>query len=100
MIYRNHSNATGIMLTFTPTATPAPTPPRITTIGSADAGSMTVNYTNVLPGTNYVLSYSTNLGTTNWFTAGTKTAAGTGDFQTDSSATNSQRYYRVYSVTP
>ena len=67
-----------------------------------DAGtaSVTVNYTNTLPGTNYVLTYTTNLSTTNWFIAGTKTAAGTSDSQTDNSATSSQRYYRVYYVTP
>jgi hypothetical protein len=33
---------------------------------------------------------------TNWYPAGTKTAAGTSDSQTDNCATNTQRYYRVY----
>jgi len=59
-----------------------------------------VHYINTLPGTSYVLSYSSNLGATNWYTAGTKTAAGTSDSQTDSAATNSQRLYRIFYVTP
>jgi len=73
---------------------------RITSVAGAGTGSVTVNYTNTLPGRNYVLSYSTNLATTNWFTAGNKTAVGTGDSQTDNSANNDRRYYRVYYVTP
>jgi len=81
-------------LTFTPA--PPVTRPRITSIARSGTGSFAVNYTNTLPGTNYVLSYRTNLSTTNWFTAGNKTAAGMSDSQTDTSATNSQRYYRVY----
>jgi autotransporter-associated beta strand protein len=88
----------GIVLTFTPL--PQPTPPHVRTISSAGAGSVTVDYTNTLPGTNYVLSSNTSLGTTNWFTVGNKTAAGTSDFQTDNAATNSQRYYRVHRVEP
>jgi autotransporter-associated beta strand protein len=88
----------GIVLTFTPL--PQPTPPRIRAIASAGAGNMTVNYTNTLPGTNYVLSCTTNLTTTNWFTVGNKTAGGASDFQTDNAATNSQRYYRVHRVEP
>ena len=69
---------------------------RITAITRAGTGSVTVNYTNTLPGTNYVLAYGTNLSTTNWLTGGAKKAAGTSDSQTDGSATNSQRHYRVY----
>jgi hypothetical protein len=89
-----------IMLTFTPNLVPSVMPPRITSIASAGTGSVTVDYTNTLPGSNYTLVYNTNLSTTNWFPAGTKTAADTSDFQTDGSATNGQRYYRVYYVTP
>ena len=92
------ATGSGIVLTFTPL--PPPTAPRITTIATAGAGSVTVNYTNTLPGTNYVLSYRTNLNTTNSFTAGSKAAAGTSDFQTDNSAVNSQRYYRLHHVAP
>jgi hypothetical protein len=57
---------------------------------------VTVYYTNTLPGTNYILSYNTNLNSPIWFIAGSKLAVGTGDSQTDNSATDSQRYYRVY----
>ena len=74
--------------------------PRMTFITGAGTGSATVNYTNTLPGNDYVLSYCTNLDTANWFTAGTKMAWGTSDSQTNGSATNSQRYYRVYHVRP
>jgi len=84
----------GIVLTFTPL--PPPTAPRITAVSFAGPGSATVNYTNTLPGTNYVLAYRTNLNATNWFTAGSKTAAGTSDFQSDTAATNSQRFYRFH----
>ena len=86
----------GIVLTFTPNVVPLVTHPRITSTTRSGPGSVTVSYTNTLPGTNYVLSYSTNLSTTNWFTVGTKTAVGTSDSQTDSTATNRQRFYRVY----
>ena len=86
----------GIVLTFTPSVAPLVARPRITSIAKAGVGSMTVNYTNTLPGTNYTLVYNTNVNATNWYPAGTRTAAGTSDAQTDSSATNRQRYYRVY----
>jgi hypothetical protein len=94
------ATGSGIVLNFTPSAVPPPPRPRITTLTGAGTGSVTVNYTNTLPGTNYVLSYNTNLNTTNWFAAGSKTAAGTSDFQTDNSATNGQRNYRLHFVTP
>ena len=85
-----------ITLTFTPSAAPSGSPARITSITRIGAGSVTVSYTNTLPGTNYVLSYGTNLSATNWLPAATRTAAGFSDSQTDSAATNSQRFYRVY----
>jgi len=53
-----------------------------------------------VPGTNYVLSYNTNLNSPTWFTVSSKTAAGTGDSQTDHAANSSQRHYRVYYTTP
>lgn len=87
----------GIVLTFTPL--PPALAPRVGTI-SGGPGSVTVNYTSTLPGTNYVLSYRTNLITANWFAAGSKTAAGTSDSQTDNSATGNQRYYRVHYKAP
>ena len=92
------ADATGnIVLTFTPNAVPPVTPPRITSITTTGPASVTVRYTNTLPGTSYILVYNTNLNhTTSWYPLGTKTAAGTSDSQTDSAATNSQRYYRVY----
>jgi hypothetical protein len=87
-----------IVLTFTPTVVTAPPPTRITAITNAGPGSVTVRYTNTIAGTNYTLVYNTNLNAiSNWYPAGTKAAAGTSDFQTDASATNGQRYYRVYS---
>lgn len=86
----------GVWLMFTPSSPR----PRITAISGAGTGGVTVSYTNTLPGTNYVLSYSTNLGVMNWFAAGNKTAAGASDSQTDGTATNSQRHYRVHYSTP
>jgi autotransporter-associated beta strand protein len=86
-----------IVLTFTPSAVPPVTPPRITSITNASPGAVTVSYTNTLPGTNYTLVYTTNLpNSTNWYPASTRTATGASDAQTDNSATNNQRYYRVY----
>ncbi len=87
------ADGTGILLTFMPNAAP----PRITAITGAGTGSVKVSYTNTLAGTNYVLSCCTNLNNPmSWYPLGTRTATGTGDSQTDNSATTSQRYYRVY----
>jgi fibronectin-binding autotransporter adhesin len=96
------ANATGVFLNYTTASTtPTATPARITAITGAGTTSVTVFYTNTIPGTNYVLSYSTNLASTNWFTAGTKPAAGTSDSQTDSPPAGApRRFYRVYYVTP
>lgn len=92
------ADSTGAYLNFTTASTsPAATPARITSIPGAGTTSVTVNYTNTLAGTNYVLSYNTNLATTNWYTSGTKAAVGTTDFQIDSPPAGSpRRYYRVY----
>ena len=84
-----------VVLTYTPSAVPSAPSPRITAITNAGPSTMTVRYTNTLAGTNYTLLYITNLVSTNWSPAGTKPAAGSSDAQTDASATNSQRYYRV-----
>jgi autotransporter-associated beta strand protein len=93
------AGVTGITLTYTPSGVPMAPRPVIARITSS-TGTATVNYTNTLPGVSYILSYRTNLNTTNWFTAGSKAALGTSDSQTDNAATNTQRYYRVYYVTP
>jgi hypothetical protein len=94
-------DANGILLTFTPNATPAPTPAYITSITGAGTTSVTVNYTNTLAGTNYTLQYNTNLGTANWSDVGTAAAAGTSASQNDSPpAGDPQRYYRVYHLSP
>ena len=62
--------------------------PRITSITGAGTSSVTVNYANTVAGKTYTLQYNTNLSTTNWYSAGTKTAAGTTDSQTQSSVTS------------
>ncbi len=90
------TDAAGILLNFTPSVAP----PRITAITGAGTPNVTVHYTNTLPGTDYVLSYNTNLNSPNWFPAGSKSATGTGDSQTDNSAAAHQRHYRIYYVTP
>ena len=89
----------GFVMVLSP-ASSAPQP-RITSISGAGTASVTVNYTNSLSGTNYTLSYNTNLATTNWYAVGTKTATGTSDFQTDTPpVAGPQRYYRVYYTIP
>jgi len=94
-------DANGILLTFTPNATPMPTPPHITSIIGAGTASVTVNYTNTLAGTNYTLQYNTNLSTANWYDVGTAAAPGTSASQNDSPpAGEAERYYRVFYVTP
>lgn len=86
----------GFVMVVGTVQTPAPQP-KITSISGAGTGSVTVNYTNTVAGTNYTLQYNTNLiSTTNWFTVGTKSAGGTSDSQTDGSATGTQRYYRIW----
>jgi fibronectin-binding autotransporter adhesin len=87
-----------ITLTFTPTPPVPSTPPTISSITNSAPGTVVVRYTNTLAGASYTLAYKTNLSNTaGWYPAGSKTAAGTSDSQTDTSATNNQRYYRVQS---
>jgi fibronectin-binding autotransporter adhesin len=90
------ADATGILLTYTPTLAP----PRITAILGAGTATVAVHYTNTLPGTNYILACATNLNSPNWFTVGSKIAPDTSDFQSDHPAAGGQRYYRVYYVMP
>ena len=78
----------------------APPPPpqtglRIIALTGAGTSTVTVTYTNTLPSGIYRLLYNTNLSATNWYTVGTKIAAGPSDQQTDATATSAQRYYRV-----
>jgi len=75
--------------------TPAPRP-RIASITGVGSGSVTVNYINTVAGTNYTLQYNTNLNMANWYELGTKPAAGNSDSQTDSTATGTRRFYRIW----
>ena len=85
---------------FVLVAAPVPPRPQITSITGAGTGTITVNYTNTIAGKLYALRYCTNLNNAaSWYPAGSKTASGTTDFQTESSVTSSQRYYRL-SYTP
>ena len=88
------ATASGILLTYTPSV-----PSRITSV-AVGAGSFTMNYTNTVSGKTYFLVSCTNLNSPVWFTAGSKTAGGTADFQSDNFSTNGQRYYRIYYVAP
>gem|GEM_PF-1025088 len=69
--------------------------PRITSIPGAGTSSVTVHYANTMAGKTYTLQYSTNLATTNWYSAGSKQASGTSDFQTENSVSTAQRFYRI-----
>lgn len=94
--FTTSADASGILLTFTP----ADPRPRITGLTGAGGGSVTVHYTNTVPGRSYVLSANTNLADNTWLPISAKTAIGTGDSQTDPSATNTARFYRVHGVAP
>jgi len=84
----------GFVMVVGATAVPRPT---IIAITGAGTGSVTVNYTNTVAGTNYTLQYNTNLNTGNWYDVGTAPAGGTSASQTDATAIpgERQRYYRV-----
>jgi hypothetical protein len=77
--------------------TPTPTPgPLITEIAGAGTTSVTVTWTNVQVGTNYVLQYNTNLSTTNWSDLPPVTAVGPTASQTDNPPSgDTARFYRV-----
>lgn len=68
---------------------------RITSVGGAGTGSVTVNYTNSIPGTNYVLQYNTNLNSGTWNSVITNAAGGHSASQTDDTAAGDQRFYRI-----
>jgi len=86
----------GFVMTISSGTAPAPQP-IITSTTGAGTGSVTVNYTNTVAGTNYTLQYNTNLNTGNWYDVGTAPAGGTSASQTDATAIpgERQRYYRV-----
>lgn len=69
--------------------------PRIISLTRA-VGTATVYYTNTILGMNYTLEYRTNLSVGNWQPVGTKPATGATAFQTDNSADDTQRFYRVF----
>jgi len=72
----------------------APSDPTITSITGVGTTSVTVNYSNTIPGESYTLQYRTTI-MGPWITVGSKTAVGTTDFQTDNTANGAERYYRV-----
>jgi hypothetical protein len=77
--------------------TPAPAPiPQITEIAGAGTTSVTVTWTNVQIGMDYVLQYNTNLATTNWTDLSSVTATNSTASQTDTPPSGeAARYYRV-----
>ncbi len=86
----------GFVMTITSVA-PQPPQPRITSVTGAGTGNVTINYTNTVAGTNYVVQYRTNLSTTNWIHLSPVPAAGTTSSSTDTPpADDPHRFYRVY----
>jgi hypothetical protein len=78
------------------TPVPPPPAPEIISVAGAGTTSVTVTWTNVQIGTNYVLQYSTNLSTTNWSDLAPVTAADTTAAQTDNPPSGAAaRFYRV-----
>jgi autotransporter-associated beta strand protein len=72
--------------------------PKITSITGAGTASVTVNYNNCVVGKTYFLQWKSPI-TGSWTTIGSgQLATATSEFQTDNTATGSQRYYRVYYV--
>ncbi len=72
-----------------------PPPVKITSVTGVGTGSVTVDYTNAIPGTNYVLQYATNLNAGTWYDQVTNMAVGASASQTDNSAAGETRFYRV-----
>jgi hypothetical protein len=83
-------------LTFTPTNAPASlTPPIIVSVRKTGS-TVTVVSSNAVPTFNYQLQYTASLSPTNWINVGSALVAGsTMMTNTDSTATGSQRFYRV-----
>ncbi len=73
------------------------TRPRITAVAKLGATAVTLNYTNTVAGTNYVVQYSTNLNTPQWTSLNPVTATSTTCSTADSiPAGMARRFYRVY----
>jgi hypothetical protein len=83
-------------LTFTPTNAPASlTAPFIVSVSKAGSTVMVVS-SNAVPTYTYQLQYTASLSPTNWISVGSSVVAGsTMVTNTDGSATNSPRFYRV-----
>lgn len=95
------NDGTNVKLLFTPSAVPPqppPTPVRITAITGAGTSSVTVHYTNTIPGSNYVLQAANSLNApVSWVNIVTNQATGTTGSGVDNTAGGQpQRYYRVF----
>ena len=78
-----------ILLTFIPA-------PRIRSITGAGTTSVTVTWSNAVPGLTYVLQYNTNLSTRNWYDLPPVSASSSIASQTDTVPAGSRQcYYRV-----
>jgi hypothetical protein len=96
VIWANNLAANG-SITVAALAAPRPI---IKTIANAGTASVTVNYTNTVPTKTYYVRHQSTINggwTTN---LPGKVAAGTSDFQVDSTASGSQRYYQVFYLAP
>ncbi|HLX96740.1 MAG TPA: hypothetical protein VKU37_13435 [Verrucomicrobiae bacterium] len=83
-------------LTFTPTNAPAPpTSPVIVSVGKVGS-TITLVSSNAVPTHTYQLQYTASLSPTNWISVGSSVVAGSPMVtNTDTTATDSQRFYRV-----
>ncbi len=95
------NDGTNVKLLFTPGGAPPqppPTPVRITAITGVGGPSVTVHYTNTIPGSNYVLQAANSLtAPVSWANVSTNQASGTSGSGVDNTAAGQpQRYYRVF----
>jgi autotransporter-associated beta strand protein len=91
-------SGSGVTLNFKFSGVVPAAKPRITSITGAGTASVTVNYNNCVVGKTYFLQYKSPI-TGTWTTIGSgKVAGSASDFQTDATASGSQRYYQVYYV--
>ena len=90
------ADTTGVFLNYTTTGTPPTPQTKIIRVTGAGSTSVTVTWTNVLIGTNYVLQYNTNVATPTWSNLAPVTASGPTASQTDNPPTGSKvRFYRI-----
>jgi len=97
--FTTSNNGTTVDLKFTYTGVVPfnPPPVKITSVVPTSPSSRTINYTNSVAGTNYVLQYRTDVASGAWTSVVTNPAAGTTSSSTDNTASGSpQRFYRVY----